>query len=466
MSKVIHKTIKSKLYIIYSAFPALLLAVTLFGSASTAFAEKVTYNVRIEPTLNIAVSTNRVQLLLNPSSNPFNTGDLDITVSTNNPNGYKLYVNANDTRLTNNTYSEPAYLATLSSSATESSFPTNSWGYQISSGSTGDQTITSTTDFYPFVPGTLISSSSTQTTDDETTLTFAAKAGYDRPSGSYTLDLAFKALPIITTYTMQNLDPEVCVEEPTIVTDSRDGQSYAIARLEDGKCWMLQNLKLGKTEDNITLTSVDSAVENTFTLSSDLAGAEGKFGGTARTDDSVVGGTVWVRDHSEYYCMNDYGCYYNWYTATAGSGKGGYGNGSPATGANVTVDYSICPAGWNLPTGGSGGEFEALASAYGYSSSATDEEKAEVAANMLVSNPATTVENINGSYLPGLLFNGIGASNGITNSGVNGQYWSRTSYSIGYGYFLGITTSAANPLSRHNKYLGFAVRCLLTEPQS
>ncbi len=450
MQKIIHKIIQNKLYIIYSTFPALLLAVTLFGSTSTTFAEKVTYNVRIEPTLNIAVSTNRVQLLLNPSSNPFNTGDLDITVSTNNPNGYKLYVNANDTRLTNNTYTEPAYLATLSSSATQATFPTNSWGYQISSGTTGDQAITSTTDFYPFVPGALISSSSTQTTDDETTLTFAAKAGYDRPSGSYTLDLAFKALPIITTYTMQNLDPEVCIEEPTIVTDSRDGQSYAIARLEDGKCWMLQNLKLGKTEDNIVLTSADSNVDaNGFILSSNEAGAEGKFPGTARTDDSVVGGTVWVRDRSEYYCTNDYGCYYNWYTATAGTGKG---EGSAATGDGVTVSSSICPKGWNLPTGGTNGEFQTLATKYSSSSAA-----------LLVDNPTTAKENINGSKAPGLLLSGNYYGGGARNLGANGYYWSRTSYSIGHGHNLNINTSRVDPLSHDNKYVGFAVRCLLTE---
>ncbi len=464
MSKVIHKTIKSKLYIIYSTFPALLLAVTLFGSTSTTFAEKVTYNVRIEPTLNIAVSTNRVQLLLNPSSNPFNTGDLDITVSTNNPNGYKLYVNANDTRLTNNTYTEPAYLTTLSSSATESSFPTNSWGYQISSGTTGDSTITSTTNFYPFVSGALISSSSTPTTDDEATLTFAAKAGYDRPSGSYTLDLAFKALPIITTYTMQNLDPEVCVEEPTIVTDSRDGQSYAIARLEDGRCWMLQNLKLGKTEDNIVLTSADSNVDaNGFILSSNEAGAEGKFPRVIVRDDE---GTVVrvVMDKSEYYCANDYGCYYNWYTATAGSGKG---EGDVATEADVTVGQDICPRGWTLPTGGAGGEFETLATAYGYDPDGDEDSIATYVANVLVQNPTVTTENINGESTPGLLLGGGYNQLGAEYAGVSANYWSRTAKAIARGYAMVVNLSnGGSPLGSNWLFYGRAVRCLLAEPQS
>ena len=41
------------------------------------------------------------------------------------------------------------------------------------------------------------------------------------------------------------------------VTDNRGGsaQSYRIAKLADGKCWTLDNLKLGSTSGSITLTS-------------------------------------------------------------------------------------------------------------------------------------------------------------------------------------------------------------------
>lgn len=198
----------------HRTFPVALLVPTLLlctFSSGFAHAEGFTYNVRIQPSLNVSVSTNRLSLLLNPGSNPFDTGDLDITVATNNANGYKLYMNADDTRLVNNTYSETVYIPTLSSSTTESSFPTDAWGYQISSGNTGDLSVTSTTNFYPFTSGTLVSSSSTNTEGTESTLTFAAKAGYSKPAGSYLLDLSFKALPIITTYDMQNLDPEVFI---------------------------------------------------------------------------------------------------------------------------------------------------------------------------------------------------------------------------------------------------------------
>ncbi len=435
------------------------LVLPLISISSASASSSFEYQVNVNTSLNVAVSSPTVSLTLNPSITPFASTDLDVTVGTNNPWGYRLYINADSTDLTNDTYADDAYINTLSSSAAESTFIANKWGYRISELSTGvtaDDSITDTdtkTNFYPFVSDTLIGQTSVPSNEANTKLTFGAKVNYERPAGVYTLDFTFKTVPTVTTLSMQDLDGDVCTTTPTIVTDSRDGQSYAIARLEDGKCWMLQNLKLGKTADNIALTSADSNVDTGgFTLSANEAGAEGKFPYVTRTDDTVAGDTVYVKDKSEYYCTDDYGCYYNWYTATAGSGKG---EGSTATGPNVTVDYSICPKGWSLPTGGSGGEFQALATAY--SSSVT---------NMLVADPTTAKENINGQYTPGFLFSGAYVSGGALNLGARGFYWSRTSYSTGRAYLLGLNTSGVNPLGHDNKYPGFAVRCLLSEPQS
>ena len=456
MPKIIHRKFKRQ-YIIYSIFPVALLVPTLLlctFSSGFAHAEGFTYNVRIQPSLNVSVSTNRLSLLLNPGSNPFNTGDLDITVATNNANGYKLYMNADDTRLANHTYSETAYIPTLTSSATEANFPTDTWGYQISSGDTGDSNVTSITDFYPFTSGTLVSSSSTNTEGTTSTLTFAAKAGYSKPSGSYLLDLSFKALPIITTYDMQNLDPEVCTTEPTIVTDNRDGQTYAIGRAADGKCWMLQNLKLGKTEDNIALTSADSNVDaNGFTLSANEAGVEGVFPYVARDDANPV---AYVKDKSEYYCTDDYGCYYNWYTATAGSGKG---EGSSATAAGVSVQYSICPAGWTLPTGGENGDFGKLAEGYGYGV----KDVVEVVSDMFVADPSTATENVNGVYNPGFLLSGGYYTYGATMLHESGTYWSSSASADLMSYKFTIKPTNLYLSTNYDRYRGFAVRCLLQE---
>ena len=120
---------------------------------------------------------------------------------------------------------------------------------------------------------------------------------------------------------------------------------------------------------------------------------------------------------------------------------------------NVTVNYSICPAGWSLPTGGSGGQFQALATAYGGTS-------ATAAANLLVANPTTSTENINGQSAPGLLLGGDDNSGGAVNVGTYGLYWSRTSYSVGRGYSLNVNTPGVNPLNHGNKSVGRSVRCV------
>ncbi len=466
--KVIYK--KSK-HIIYSVIPVVFLALvstlTIFPNSPT-HAETFNYNVQIRPSLNITVSSSTVQLVLNPSTTPFGKADLNVSVGTNNPNGYKLYIGSESDQLENHTYSTPTYIDTLSSSTTETTFPANSWGYRISSLSSGnvaDDNITDTTgtNFYKFTSGAMIGSSTTSVNNNTTTLTFGSKVNYEKPAGVYTLDFNFKTLPVISTYTLQDLatnHPTECTEDPMIVTDSRDGQSYAVAKLEDDNCWMLQNLKLGKLSDNIALTTADSAVPAAgFTLSSNEAGAQGKFPYVTRTDDTRVGtGTnVYVKDKSEFYCTNDYGCYYNFYTATAGSGLGEAAESDWKT--DKTVDYSICPKGWNLPTGDSGGQFKALSTAYGGTGAAAS-------AALLVSNPTTAKENINGSATPGLLLSGSYDGGGAHDLGVGGLYWSRTSYSIGRGYLLSISTSGVNPLHRRDKHNGFAVRCLFTPPSN
>ncbi|MBR0424115.1 hypothetical protein IJI79_01275 [Candidatus Saccharibacteria bacterium] len=452
MPQAIHNL--RKRYILYGI--ALLVFSVLLVNISSAFADTtVTYEVQVEPSLNISFSSDNVSLDLNPLNKTFDTQDLLVTVSTNNSNGYKLYVNTDNdtTNLINTNYSD-AYIETLGSTVTESTFDTNKWGFRITgdpedSSITGDTSITSTTSFFPFAPGSLISSSSTATNASSATLTFASKINYQKPSGTYTLDLNFKALPLITTLTMQEIGSAsdtdkatLCTADPTLVVDSRDGQTYAIARLADGKCWMVQNLKLGKLSDSIALTSADSNVSSGgFTLDGELTDGVFHF--------YTIDGIRYQNDSSEYYCTEAYGCYYNAYTATAGAM-------TSATGENVTVIYSICPVGWSLPTGGSGGEFEALANAYG----GTD---VTAAANLLVADPTSTIENINGQYVPGILLSGRYNNSGAEVIGEWGYGWSRTSKNQQGGHGFIISASQVYPLDALNKAYGLPVRCLLQE---
>ena len=154
----------------------------------------------------------------------------------------------------------------------------------------------------------------------------------------------------------------------TILVDRRDGTPYTVARLVDdtsnptySECWMTQNLRLDFSSSAIANQSVSdlesytnnpasgfwssaksTAATNNFPWSRVNAITYSKFSIGVTTIDSLG------------HTYDEYGIYYNWYTATAGRGTTSISSrGSTAAG-------DICPSGWSLPTGDNNGEFMAL----------------------------------------------------------------------------------------------------------
>ncbi len=306
-------------------------------SVSSVYADGLDYNVQIRPSLNVTLSSSTVSLVLNPSTSPFGKANLDVSVGTNNPTGYKLYINTtngNDKLTNNTTLTTPVYIDTLSSSTTETTFPANSWGYRISSLSSGneggDSSITDTegNNFFKYTSGAMISSASSAVTNSTSTLTFGAKVDYDKPAGIYSLDFSFRAVPSISTYNIQNLPESECTSDSTVVTDSRDGQAYTVTRLGDGNCWMTQNLRFTGT----TLTPADSDVKSNKTLTY----------GELATGDTSANSYTDPKIHKGVDNNNNATVWYNYVAASAGTITGG---------SNTTeASESVCPAGWRLPT--------------------------------------------------------------------------------------------------------------------
>ncbi len=179
---------------------------------------------------------------------------------------------------------------------------------------------------------------STKTNNDTTTLTFASKIDYTKPSGTYATTLSFKTIPIVTQKYMQEIEATDCTETPTVVIDKRDEQAYTIRRIADTGCWMVQNLNFtgapSDPEGTITLDSTTSNIESTYTPSNpkvytyqDLEDGDGDPWSEARIH--VSGNTT-------------FGTWYNYVAATVGA---------PITNTdNANTVYDICPAGWRLPT--------------------------------------------------------------------------------------------------------------------
>ena len=210
---------------------------------------------------------------------------------------------------------------------------------------------------------------------------------------------------------MQDMTPEVCAntKEHQVATlkDVRDGNTYTVAKLKDGKCWMTQNLRIaGKT-----LTSTDSDVTTSYTI-------------PASSLSSFDSGTY---DASNAYVDSD-GGFYTWRTATAGTGT----QALSTNGQNTTV--SICPKGWRLPTSGSSGEFRTLYNNYNSSSA-------------LRSNPVN------------FTLSGAVHSNSRRDQGY-GYYWSSTVNSSNSAYYLNLNISNAIPADYGSKFYGFSVRCI------
>ena len=217
---------------------------------------------------------------------------------------------------------------------------------------------------------------------------------------------------------MQDMTPEICANakehQTATLRDIRDGNTYTVAKLKDGKCWMTQNLRI----INKTLTPADSDVTSNYTIPA----------------SSLNGGAPY--DTSRAYLDNAYGGYYIWYTATAGTGT----TAMDMRGLNTIS--SICPKGWRLPTGGNGGEFNILYNNYGTS---------------ILYAP------FNFTLHGDTMF--VGAVGG---AGTNGAYWSSTTdvtilsnnLYLSYGIYINVSDNRYLPANGFSRGYGHAVRCL------
>ena len=252
----------------------------------------------------------------------------------------------------------------------------------------------------------------------------------DKNTGVSVRCIADDKLTFDNIASMQDMTPEICAATTTpnrtattldtdgshhgdpnyvptkTLIDTRDNNTYTVSKLADGKCWMTQNLRI----INKTITPADSDVTTNFTIPA----------------SSISGFSSGQYDTSNAYVDSD-GGFYNWYTATAGTGTRSMSSG------NTTV--SICPKGWRLPTIGYAGDFKILYDNYNPSSA-------------LRSNPVN------------LTLSGYVSSNSRNSQGSVGFYWSSAVASKYYAYYLSLDASNVDPANNTNKFNGFSVRCI------
>lgn len=245
----------------------------------------------------------------------------------------------------------------------------------------------------------------------------------------------------------------------TALTDTRDNQTYAVSKLADGKCWMIENLRLDLSNASITITANN-------TNSSDSTFITAANNHPASTDSWCAASNSTCNNQIVYSNNNitradadarySYGVYYNWYTATAGNGL--Y--------ETVTRDAigDICPAGWHLPTGAesSSPEFGALSNALG---GYTNANGAAWNMNNSTTPTGTEMSKILRTAPNNFIYSGVYSSGSsgslIRDRGIKGYYWTTRAFGSYGARLLLIDNIEVNPgTATDSKYEGGPVRCL------
>ena len=261
--------------------------------------------------------------------------------------------------------------------------------------------------------------------------------------------------------------------EVTALKDNRDNDVYAVAKLADGKCWMIENLRLADKDANnndINLSSTNThnpslPLTNSWWYSSsndsDVTPTSNHLSPTTDptqsgwctsssspcVDQSMLATnntTLFTSNTSSSYDATSnvysYGNYYNWYSATSGHGK--YGD---SYGYNYDAPGDICPVGWHLPTGNTNGEYYNLNYAINDNNNITN---------------STANKKIR-SYPNNFVYSGGVGGTSINSRRSGGSYWSASGDDYIQAYQLGFSSTNVYPGNGGSiKYGGKTVRCI------
>ena len=315
---------------------------------------------------------------------------------------------------------------------------------------------------------------------------------------------AAKTASVCNSLTTASTNGTRTLDSVSALTDARDGQTYAMAKLADNKCWMIENLRLADTHtegntvvpttltttntnnplndndptnpivtlkhnysDTQTFTNLSPASSVAYNKSTAPEGwcttnsAACNDQSRLRTDNTASRVSYQATDTmSTSVNLYSYGNYYNWYSATAGRGTYGFNAN------NTSVAGDLCPAGWRLPIGGRKGNVS-TSDFWSLSRAMIGADPANFASDYFyyTGDP----EGVNASkllrtYPNNFLYSGSLNGSSINSRGSAGSYLSSTSYNSNSAYGLYLSPSNAIPgTGSFTKYFGHTVRCLATQ---
>ena len=259
-----------------------------------------------------------------------------------------------------------------------------------------------------------------------------------------------KVASVCSSLTPASIDGTANLSSVSALTDQRDNNTYAIAKLADDKCWMIENLRLADKDSNnndieLSATNTNSPslpltnVYSSSTTSNHLSASTNPTSTAWCTDANAAcynqsmlyTGNTTERGTNPATGANtySYGNYYNWYSATAGNGTYSKSSGN--------TDGDLCPKGWTLPTSGS----------------------ASMDFATLYSGLSSTVANIR-KYPNNFLYSGYVYGSSVYNRGSVSYYWSKSASSSSSAYNLSFGSSYVSLSNYSSKHYGYSVRCL------
>ena len=280
----------------------------------------------------------------------------------------------------------------------------------------------------------------------------------------------------------------------TALTDQRDNDTYAVAKLADGNCWMIENLRLDNTNSDNSTGTLSQGYATGFIGLADPESPWAYDSTTANSLYSTDGSTsVTISGSNPYYRMPRYNNVNTPSSAsdrpsnptsnsatnsTSNAGMYSYGNYYTWTAASTDISEtstgnyntkSICPTSWSIPRGGNKSR-EATNDFWTYivtnlnggtNPANYDSQSAPYYTDTTEAGP---VANALRAYPNNFVYSGYTSDNGSVNGrGTGGNFWSSTASSIISTYSLYVTSSIVGPgVSSNYKSNGRSVRCITT----
>ena len=271
--------------------------------------------------------------------------------------------------------------------------------------------------------------------------------------------------------------PSLNVGSVVGLKDTRDNSVYAVAKLDDGNCWMMENLRLNVTGSNDSTKTqgfggvfsglanpetddfTNSTTANSKYSTSTITGGSNKGVRIPRFNNANTASAVSSMTSSDQNIYG-YGNYYSWAAAIANTDEYNTNNQS-------VTGTSLCPAGWELPSGGTdevddSNIYKAMSTAVvGY------------APNDNWSSGRTRYFNVNGTegtdaskalrrFPANFVYSGEYQSSAALNKGAIGRYWTRTTNSATGGWRFSLDATSSYPGNNsQSKGYGLAVRCMM-----